>query len=35
MPYTFTLNGVVRTTEEDKPLLRYLRDDLKLYSVKD
>ena len=35
MPYTFTVNGVVRTTEEDKPLLRYLRDDLKLYSVKD
>jgi aerobic-type carbon monoxide dehydrogenase small subunit (CoxS/CutS family) len=33
--YTFTVNGVVRTTEEDKPLLRYLRDDLKLYSVKD
>lgn len=35
MPYTFTVNGVIRTTEEDKPLLRYLRDDLKLYSVKD
>ena len=35
MAYTFTVNGVVRTTEEDKPLLRYLRDDLKLYSVKD
>ena len=35
MPYTFTVNGIVRTTEEDKPLLRYLRDDLRLYSVKD
>ena len=35
MSYTFTVNGVLRTTEEDKPLLRYLRDDLKLYSVKD
>ena len=35
MSYTFTVNGVVRTTEENKPLLRYLRDDLKLYSVKD
>ena len=35
MAYTFTVNGVVRTTEEDKPLLRYLRDDLRLYSVKD
>ncbi len=35
MPYTFTVNGVKRITEEEKPLLRYLRDDLKLYSVKD
>jgi selenium-dependent xanthine dehydrogenase len=35
MPYTFTVNGIERSTEEDKPLLRYLRDDLKLYSVKD
>ena len=35
MPYTFTVNGITRTTEEDKSLLRYLRDDLKLYSVKD
>lgn len=35
MPYTFTVNGISRTTEEEKPLLRYLRDDLKLYSVKD
>ncbi len=33
--YTFTVNGIERTTEEKKPLLRYLRDDLKLYSVKD
>ena len=33
--YTFTVNGITRTTEEEKPLLRYLRDDLKLYSVKD
>ena len=35
MSYSFTVNGVLRTTEEDKPLLRYLRDDLHLYSVKD
>ena len=35
MSYTFTVNGVIRTTEEKKPLIRYLRDDLKLYSVKD
>ena len=33
--YTFTVNGVLRETEEDKPLLRYLRDDLHLKSVKD
>jgi len=33
--YSFTVNGVVRETEEDKPLLRYLRDDLGLRSVKD
>ena len=33
--YRFTVNGTERCTEEDKPLLRYLRDDLKLYSVKD
>ena len=33
--YTFTVNGVERTTREDKPLLRYLRDDLRLTSVKD
>ena len=35
MSYTFTVNGIKRTTDEEKPLLRYLRDDLKLYSVKD
>ncbi len=33
--FTFTVNGVERSTTEDKKLLRYLRDDLKLYSVKD
>lgn len=33
--YSFTVNGVLRTTSEDKSLLRYLRDDLKLFSVKD
>ena len=33
--YQFTVNGVPRETEENKPLLRYLRDDLHLYSVKD
>ena len=33
--YRFTVNGVPRETTEDKPLLRYLRDDLHLYSVKD
>ena len=33
--YIFTVNGIERSTEENKPLLRYLRDDLKLYSVKD
>ena len=33
--YSFTVNGVLRTTQEDKPLLRYLRDDLHLTSVKD
>ena len=35
MAYTFTVNGVTQTTEEDKPLLRYLRDDLRLYSAID
>ncbi len=33
--YTFTVNGIPRETEEEKPLLRYLRDDLRLTSVKD
>lgn len=33
--YSFTVNGVERSTGEDKPLLRYLRDDLHLHSVKD
>ncbi len=33
--YTFTVNGKEVSTTEDKPLLRFLRDDLKLYSVKD
>ena len=33
--YTFTVNGVTRETTEDKPLLRCLRDDLRLTSVKD
>ena len=33
--YYFTVNGVLRETAEDKPLLRYLRDDLHLHSVKD
>ena len=35
MSYSFTVNGILRTTEEEKPLLRYLREDLHLYSVKD
>ena len=33
--YEFTVNGVLCRTSEDKPLLRYLRDDLHLHSVKD
>ncbi len=33
--YVFTVNGVQRETAEDKSLLRYLRDDLHLHSVKD
>ena len=33
--FRFVVNGIERTTEKDKPLLRYLRDDLHLYSVKD
>ncbi len=35
MSYTFTVNGKPVSTEEDKPLLRFLRDDMQLYSVKD
>ncbi|WP_294512441.1 selenium-dependent xanthine dehydrogenase [uncultured Intestinimonas sp.] len=33
--YSFTVNGVLRETGEEKPLLRYLRDDLGITSVKD
>lgn len=33
--FSFSVNGVMRSTSEDKPLLRYLRDDLHLHSVKD
>ena len=33
--YTFYVNGTEVSTQEDKPLLRLLRDDLRLYSVKD
>ncbi|MBO7669847.1 MAG: 2Fe-2S iron-sulfur cluster binding domain-containing protein, partial [Oscillospiraceae bacterium] len=33
--YYFTVNGVLQKTADDKPLLRYLRDDLHLHSVKD
>ena len=33
--YQFTVNGKLCATEKNKPLLRYLRDDLHLYSVKD
>ena len=33
--YKFKVNGVMRETSADKPLLRYLRDDLRLTSVKD
>lgn len=33
--YNFIVNGIERTTSEDKMLLRYLRDDLHLHSVKD
>ena len=31
--YQFTVNGAACSTDEKKPLLRYLRDDLQLYSV--
>ncbi len=33
--YSFTVNGTLRETTENKSLLRYLRDDLHLNSVKD
>ncbi|MGI6229745.1 MAG: selenium-dependent xanthine dehydrogenase [Tractidigestivibacter sp.] len=33
--YTFYVNGEERSTDENKSLLRYLRDDLHLTSVKD
>lgn len=33
--YTFTVNGLSCETDQDKSLLRYLRDDLGLKSVKD
>ena len=33
--YSFTVNGILRSTDQNKPLLRYLRDDLHLHSVKD
>lgn len=33
--YAFTINGQTYTTTEEKPLIRLLRDDLKLTSVKD
>ncbi len=33
--YTFTVNGRQETATENKPLLRFLRDDLMLFSVKD
>ncbi|WP_148362948.1 selenium-dependent xanthine dehydrogenase [Olsenella massiliensis] len=33
--YSFLVNGVRRTTDENKSLLRFLRDDLRLTSVKD
>ena len=33
--YSFVVNGVPCSTEEEKPLLHYLRDELRLTSVKD
>ena len=33
--YRFTVNGEEQVVTCDKPLLRYLRDDLRLTSVKD
>ena len=34
-PYHFTVNGKPCVADGNKPLLRYLRDDLQLHSVKD
>ena len=33
--FTFTVNGIEHTTTQNKPLLRYLRDDLHIHSAKD
>lgn len=33
--YSFTVNGTTYTTTENKPLLRFLRDDLRIHSAKD
>ena len=33
--FTITVNGITRETTENKKLIRYLRDDLRLTSVKD
>lgn len=33
--FSFTVNGTLYSTDQEKPLLRYLRDDLHLHSVKD
>ena len=33
--YSLTVNGKLVQTQEDKSLLRFLRDDLHLHSVKD
>ena len=33
--YAFRVNGRERITAENKPLLRYLRDDLHIHSAKD
>ena len=33
--YRFTVNSQICETAEEKPLIRFLRDDLHLHSVKD
>lgn len=33
--YTIKVNGVIHEVEQDKKLMRFLRDDLRLTSVKD